>query len=141
MTRIESDKTTINKSQSEVFSFLSDFNNYKSLMPEQVVDWKSTNEECSFTIKGMASLGMKIKEKKPESEIIIEKNGKAPFDFELHCMIDKAGENQNQSYLQLFFDADLNPFLKMMAEKPLKNFLNLLVNKYKINSETNAPNS
>jgi len=31
---------------------------------------------------------------------------------------------------QLFFDADLNPFLKMMAEKPLKNFLNLLVSRY-----------
>jgi carbon monoxide dehydrogenase subunit G len=141
MTRIESDKTLINKSPSEVFSFLSDFNNYKSLMPEQVVDWKSTNEECSFTIKGMASLGMKIKEKKPTSEIIIVKNGKAPFDFELHCVINPSGENQNQCFLQLFFDADLNPLLKMMAEKPLKNFLNLLVKKYKINSEANSPNS
>ncbi|MEP7171038.1 MAG: SRPBCC family protein [Bacteroidota bacterium] len=135
MTRIESDKTLISKPQSEVFLFLSDFNNFKLMMPDQVVDWKSTTEECSFTIKGMASLGMKMKEKKPESEIIIEKNGKAPFDFELHCMIDPAGENQKQCFLQLFFDADLNPFLKMMAEKPLKNFLNILVNNYKNNSE------
>ncbi len=131
MTRIESEKTLINKSQSEVFLFLSDFNNYKSLMPEQVVDWKSSNDECSFTIKGMASLGMKMKEKIPESEIIVEKNGKAPFDFELHCMIEPPGENPTQSHLQLFFDADLNPFLKIMAEKPLKNFLNILVNNFK----------
>ncbi|MEO5570273.1 MAG: SRPBCC family protein [Bacteroidia bacterium] len=130
MTRIESEKVSINKSQSEVFLFLSDFNNYKLLMPEQVVDWKSSNDECSFTIKGMASLGMKIKEKIPESEIIVEKNGKAPFDFQLHCMIELS-ENQSQSQLQLFFDADLNPFLKMMAEKPLKNFLNILVNNFK----------
>jgi hypothetical protein len=130
MTRIESDKTLVNKSPSEVFLFLSDFNNYRTMMPEQVVDWKSTREECSFTIKGMASLGMKIKEKKPDSEIIIEKNGKAPFDFQLHCVINPSEENQNECYLQLFFDADLNPFLKMMAEKPLKNFLNLLVNNY-----------
>jgi hypothetical protein len=131
MTRIESDKTLINKSRSETFLFLSNFNNYKSIMPEQVTDWNSTENECSFTIKGMASLGMKIKEKKPGSEIIIVKNGKAPFDFELHCMIDEASENQNHCYLQLFFDADLNPFLKMMAEKPLKNFLNILVTNFK----------
>lgn len=131
MTRIESEKTLINKSQAEVFSFLSDFNNYKVLMPEQVVDWKSTTDECSFTIKGMASLGMKMAEKKPESEIKIIKNGKAPFDFELYCMIESSGENQNQCYLQLIFDADLNPFLKMMAEKPLKNFLNILAVNYR----------
>ena len=135
MTRIESEKILINKTPSEVFLFLSDFNNFKLLMPEQVTDWKSTNDECSFTIKGMASLGMKIKDKKPVSEIIIEKNGKAPFDFELHCMIESASENNEQSYLQLFFDADLNPFLKMVAEKPLKNFLDILVNTFaKLNS-------
>ena len=136
MTRIESDKTLINKSQSEIFLFLSDFNNYKLLMPEQVVDWKATSDNCSFTIKGMASLGMKIKEKKPNTEIIIEKYGKAPFNFELHCIILSSIEDPNQSYLQLFFDADLNPFLKMMAEKPLKNFLNLLVNNYNKSQES-----
>ncbi|MFI5220663.1 MAG: hypothetical protein ACHQNT_14365 [Bacteroidia bacterium] len=128
MTRIESDKTLISKSQSEVFSFLSNFHNYKQLMPEQVVDWIATETECSFTIKGMASLGMKIADKKPETEIKIIKNGKAPFDFELFCMIEPA--DNNQSNLQLFFDADLNPFLKMMAEKPLKNFLNILVHNF-----------
>ena len=131
MTRIESEKVFISKSPTDVFSFLSDFNNYKLLMPEQVVDWKSTIDECSFTIKGMASLGMKIAEKKPVSEIKIIKNGKAPFDFELCCLIESSDENQNQCYLQLFFDADLNPFLKMMAEIPLKNFLNILVNNFR----------
>jgi hypothetical protein len=141
MTRIESEKMLINKSQSEVFSFLGDFNNYQSMMPEQVTDWKSTADECSFTIKGMASLGMKIISKTPETEIKIIKNGKAPFDFVLFCMIEPSGNNTNSSFLQLIFDADLNPFLKMMAEKPLQNFLNLLVNKYKINSEANRSNS
>jgi len=126
MTRIESEKVLISKPQSEVFSFLSNFNNFKQLMPEQVVDWTSTETECSFTIKGMASLGMKIAGKSPESEIRIINNGKAPFDFELYCMIEPAA-NSSQCNLQLLFDTDLNPFLKMMAEKPLKNFLNILV--------------
>ena len=135
MTRIESDKTLINKSPSEAFSFLVDFNNYKSLMPEQVADWKSTSDTCTFTIKGMASLGMKIVEKKPESEIRFVKKEKAPFEFELYCKIEPAGDNKNQCYLQFFFDAALNPFLKMMAEKPLKNFLNMVIAKYQKSSE------
>ena len=97
-------------------------------MPEQVTDWKSTSEECVFTIKGMATLGMKMKEKIPDSSIVIERNGKAPFDFLLSCSI---ADKQSQSEVQLFFDADLNPMLKVMASKPLTNFLNLIASKLK----------
>lgn len=98
-------------------------------MPEQVTDWVSDADTCSFNIKGMASLGMAIESKTPDSEIRIRRNGKAPFDFFLVCKIGST-ENAAQSTLQLLFDADLNPMLKMMAEKPLTNFLNMLVNKF-----------
>ena len=128
MTRLESDIVTVNKTPKEVFDFLSDFNNYQKLMPDQVTDWKSTADDCVFTIKGMATLGMKMKEKIPNSSIIIERNGKAPFDFHLSCTIADKG---SQSEAQLFFDADLNPMLKMMASKPLTNFLNLIAAKLK----------
>ncbi|MEO8088090.1 MAG: SRPBCC family protein [Bacteroidota bacterium] len=128
MTRLESDKVTVNKTAKEVFEFLSDFNNYQRLMPEQVTDWKSSAEECSFTIKGMASLGMKMKEKTPYTKIVIEKNGKAPFDFFLICELE---DMQSQCEAQLIFDADLNVMMKMMASKPLTNFLNLLASKLK----------
>jgi carbon monoxide dehydrogenase subunit G len=130
MTRIESNRTEVLQSPEQAFAFLSDFNNYQALMPEQVTDWKSDTDTCSFNIKGMASLGMAMESKTPNSEIRIKRNGKAPFDFFLVCKIEP-GNNNNTSFLTLFFDADLNPFLKMMAEKPLGNFLNLLVNRYK----------
>ena len=96
-------------------------------MPEQVTNWQSTEEECSFTIAGMASLGMKIAEKTPHSLIKVIRNGKAPFDFGLDCIIKES--SPGQSSVQLAFDADLNPMMKMMAVKPLTNFLNLLVGK------------
>ncbi|MDQ3050576.1 MAG: SRPBCC family protein [Bacteroidota bacterium] len=130
MTRIESNQVAISQSPEEVFNFLSDFNNYQQLMPEQVSDWVSDTDTCSFNIKGMASLGMAIESRTPFSQIKIRKNGKAPFDFFLTCEIGESGD-QAASTLKLYFDADLNPFLKMMAEKPLTNFLNLLVNRYR----------
>jgi carbon monoxide dehydrogenase subunit G len=128
MTRIESEIREVAKPASEIYTFLSDFRNFSNIMPEQVTDWQATADRCSFTIKGMASLGMKIIERKENQLITIERDGKAPFDFKLHCLIGSTGENT--STLQLAFDADLNPMLKMMAEKPLKNFLDLLVNRY-----------
>ncbi len=128
MTRLESDKVVINKTAKEIFDFLSDFNNFEKMMPEQVTDWKSTTDECTFTIKGMATLGMKIIEKVPNSLVKVTKNGSAPFDFTLSCMIE---DLQQQCRVQLAFDAELNAMMKMMASKPLTNFLNLLVNKLK----------
>ena len=56
MTRIESETATVQKSAEHIFNFLSNFNNFEKLMPEQVTNWQSTEEECSFTISGMASL-------------------------------------------------------------------------------------
>ncbi len=128
MTKIDSETVTVQKSAEEVFNFLGNFNNFQKLMPEQVTNWESTDDECSFTIAGMATLGMKIQEKKPNSLIKVMRHGKAPFDFILNCNIEEKG---SESSVQLSFDADLNPMLKMMAVKPLGNFLNLLVNKLK----------
>lgn len=125
MTRIESDSVQVAKSVNEIYNFLSNFNNFEKLMPEQVTDWKSSEEECSFTIAGMASLGMKIIEKRPSEFIKVTKNGSAPFDFNLEVNIKSLSETTTE--VNLAFDADLNPMLKMMATKPLQNFLNLLV--------------
>ena len=133
MTHLASDKVIVDKTPEELFNFLSDFNNFGHLMPEQISDWKSTRDECSFTIKGMASLGMHIKERTPHSSIVIEDSGKSPFRFLLRCSIVPAESDStaNKSMVQLVFDADLNPMLQMMASRPLTNFLNLLVNKLK----------
>ena len=129
MTRIESDKTAIKKTPKQIFEFLSDFNNFQKLMPEQVTNWESTEDTCSFTIAGMATLGMKISEKKPNDYIKVIRNGNAPFDFTLECLMNE--KDTSDSEVQLAFNADLNPVLKMMAVKPLTNFLNLLVQKLK----------
>ncbi len=129
MTRLESEKATINKSSKEIYDFLSNFSNIGSLMPSQVINFETDGDTCKFTIQGMATLGMKYSTKTPNSELIMSKHEKAPFDFNLICKIKEL--TSNSSEVQLLFDADLNPFLKMMAEKPLTNFINLLLNRYK----------
>jgi len=130
MGKIKSETVLISKSQETIYSFLSNFNNFQHLMPPQVTDWKSTENNCSFTIQGMASLGMRIKERIPFSKIIIIPEGKVPFNFELHCLF--AEKENNQTETQLIFDADMNPMLSMMATKPLTNFVNILVQQLKV---------
>ena len=122
---LESTPVTINKPAGEVYNFLSDFRNFEHLMPPQVVDWSATSEECSFTIQGMMQIGMKYTKKIPHSLIEIQRNGKAPAEFAMRCHIS----GKEQCTVKLEFDADLNPMMKMLAERPLTNFLNLLTAK------------
>jgi len=129
MTEIKSDLVLIHKSAEDIFNFLSNFDNFGKLMPEQVINWKSSTDSCSFTIKGMADIALKTSEKIPHSKIVWSTDGKAPFDFTLSSILSDQKENQTQT--QIILHADLSPMLKMMAMRPLGNFVNLLVNKLK----------
>ena len=129
LTRIESEKQDCDNSAENIFNYLSDFNNFKSLMPPQVTDWNSTSDECSFVIKGMATIGMKIQNKVPHSKIEIVSHGKNPFNFALHVHLSETAPGKTTG--QLVFEAELNPMLRMMVEKPLTNFFNMLAAKMK----------
>ena len=129
LTKIESDVVQIDNKAATIFDYLSNFNNFQKLMPEQVTNWQSTADECTFTINGMATIGMKIKEKAPNSKISIISNGKVPFDFNLFVLLDEKSASTCTG--QLVFESELNPMLKMMVVKPLTNFFNILAQKMK----------
>ena len=125
MTRLESNKRTLNKSSQAVFDFLSDVNNFEKIMPDRVVNWQSTTDNCSFSIQGTADLGMRVVERKANSLVKLQDEGKVPFSFEFLAEIDEL--EIDLCTVQLIFNADLNPMLKMMASGPMTNFLNMLV--------------
>lgn len=130
MTKIESDIIQIPQSQEKIFLFLSDFNNFEKLMPEQVTEWKSTKETCSFNISGMAKVAMKIESAVPNSKVhIVSDGGKLPFTFTLDALINSTGDNSCTG--QLIFEADIPIFIRPMVTGPLGKFFNLLAQKMK----------
>ena len=129
LTKIESEVVDVENSAENIYNYLSDFRNFEKLMPSQVTNWKATEEECSFTLNGMATIGMKIVEKTPFKKITINSHGKVPFEFQLFVLITEKGTNSCVG--QLVFESDLNPMLKMMVVKPLGNFFNMLAHRMK----------
>ncbi|MEO8148049.1 MAG: SRPBCC family protein [Bacteroidia bacterium] len=125
MTNINSETVQINTSAEQLFNFLSDFNNIQKLMPSSITDWESNVEGGSFTITGMANIGLKIDEKIANTKVKMIRT-KAPFDLNLICNIGEV--NTTTSTLQILLEADLNMMMKMMAETPLRNFINILAN-------------
>lgn len=128
MTTMTSDTVAIEKSATVIYKFLCNFNNYEQLMPPQVVDWSSQEAEGVFTIKNMATIGLKIVEMTEPTTVRLERT-KAPFDLSLICNIMPVDDNNCS--LRLDLNADMNPVFKMMAEKPLTNFINVLAHNCK----------
>lgn len=124
--KIEGKKVSLNANRKKVFEFLSDFNNYEKLMPEQIVNWKSTEDDCSFTVSGMADLSLKFEEKNPPDNIKISPNGKTPINFSLLLKLDEDSMNEQKTTAGVDVDANVNPMLAMMVKRPLENLVNVM---------------
>ncbi|NUM50625.1 MAG: hypothetical protein HUU48_05860 [Flavobacteriales bacterium] len=128
MTKIESNKAYVKKGQKELFTFLSDMNNFARLLPsDKIENVVTTDKTCSFRINGMADISLVKKRETPNYQIEIESGEKTPFKFTLNIYITE--ETDYASCAQLVFEGHLNPMLKLMVETPLTNFFNMLASK------------
>jgi len=127
MTEFVSERTAVNAPAADIFNFLTDFTNFQHLMPEQITNWKADTDHCSFTIDGLADLSMRIAGKTPENNIHIVADGKNPIDYTLDLFLFPVTESSCK--VEVAFNADLNPFIKAMASRPLQNFVDLLASK------------
>jgi hypothetical protein len=128
MTDFTSNSILIHSTDKAIYTFLSDFNNFEKLLPEQVTQWKSTTESCSFTIQGMADLALVKGESKEFGLITYKSIEPSPFVFHLQFMLvhDTSG-----TIATCNLGAELSPMIKLMVSRPLQNFVNLLVEKLK----------
>ena len=117
MTIIES-TTELNKPVAEVYAFLSNLNNHQQLMPENIYNWSSTEDEASFTIQNMAKLAIRINTRIENQELTAIPTEKAPFDVELKWNV--APNANGGTIAKHTISADLNMMMKMLASGPLQ---------------------
>lgn len=129
MSEFKSNVEQINTSAEVIYAFLSNLNNFQVLMPDQIENWQSTEDTCSFRIKNMADLSLRLSDKVPYSLVTLSPEGKTPFSFSLCCMLEKVSENTTNA--TIIFKADLNAMMEMLAKSPLQNLVNILASKLK----------
>ncbi|RLD87575.1 MAG: hypothetical protein DRJ09_10010 [Bacteroidetes bacterium] len=123
---ISGKSVVVNKNINDVFNFLADFNNFENLMPDQVSEWQSDSDSCSFTVKGMGKVGMKYAKKESPTYLEMVPYGKSPISFALKITLAEEGTVTRATGE---VDADLNPMLAMMAKRPLENLINEITSK------------
>ncbi len=126
MSKIESKTGKLNLSDEKIFKFLSDFNNFQSLIPaDKVKNWESTAESCSFTIDGIGDAGMRIIEKTPFSLIKVTSEGKTPISFLFWIQLKKIDDINTA--VRLIIEPQVNPIMMTMVKGPLQSLVDMLV--------------
>ncbi len=127
MTRIESKTVQIARSPQELYTFLQDMNNFKQLLPQdRISEWQSDGKSCSFKVQGAASIGLRLAGGTEPNHVRMEATERSPFPFTLDVYLEDHG---GTSKAWQIFNAELNPLIKMMVEKPLKNLFDHIADK------------
>ena len=122
---IEGRKIVVNKSSKQLFEMLKNPADYKDLMPDSLTSFESREDGFKFGLKGMPEIALKI-DNVSDAQVVL-KSASSSLDFALTGAMNPLNENQTE--VQLLFEGKFNPFIKMMVEKPLQNFINNLTDK------------
>lgn len=125
--KIESKKVSVKAPCEEVFKYVSDLNNFKELLPmDKISDWESREDFCSFKIQGTATIDLHLEKVEAPSRLELKGGEKSPFPINLEIFLSEADglTEVHQTVL-----VEVNPFLKMMVEKPLTNLFDFIADR------------
>ncbi len=126
MTRIESKIGVVKQPAEKIFNYISNFNNFSQLIPEdKVKDFESTDDTCRFKVEGIGQAGLRIIEKEPHKLIKISSDEETTFDLLLWIQIKEI--EPGDSRIKITTEVNLNPMMATMVRKPLKNFIDTLI--------------
>ena len=103
---LESEKNKVNKSQEELFNFLTEVKNYESIMPDSIQKFEVKGEDSFlFQLKGMPEIKLLIKETTPFQQVVLgAKSEKLPFTLTANIAEIASAESE----VQLVFDGEFD---------------------------------
>ncbi|MCK9339746.1 MAG: hypothetical protein M0P38_07125 [Bacteroidales bacterium] len=125
---IQNQTEGIHSGADKIYATLGNFQILEKMMPEQVQNWKATDEHCEFTVSGMASFQMDIVEKVADSKIVFRMTNDKNIPILLSFDINKTGETCR---LDVTIDAEVPLFLQSVIKNPLQKVADTLGEKIK----------
>lgn len=135
-TRIVSEVYKIDSTIDSVYSFLSDFNRIGAMVSmarqmgaggqmeqmkqitDRIEDIRFTEDTCTFVVKGMGEMSIKIVEKEYPKLIKLAGDEVVPFQFTLWIQLLENGPYDTR--LRITLEAQLNMVMKMMLKGKLE---------------------
>jgi len=122
---IEGNKITVNKSKSEVITFLTKMENFEQLMPENTKFEVLGDDIFLFGLKGMPEIKLRLKEQTNDKVVLGAASDKLPFT--LTANLNEIDNSKTET--QLLFTGEFNAMMAMMVKGPITKFVGQLSDK------------
>lgn len=112
----------------EMFAFISDIRNFERFIPsESVSEWEASSDSCSFRVPKMGKVNLRIVQVEKPELVAYKGNALGNNDFDLVVHIRRNASDKAD--VKVALNTELNPMMKMIASKPIGQFLEMLVDR------------
>ncbi len=126
ISQYESRSGNLSCTSKEAFDFVTDIRNFEQFIPDgSINNWQSGKETCSFSVSMIGTISVRILKKEPFNKVIFDGDALKKNDFTLILHISERPHHNAE--VKVLLEAELNPVLKMMANKPINQFLEMLI--------------
>jgi hypothetical protein len=116
-------------SDCQIFHFITDFNNFKDLLPpDKVSGWESGTDSCSFNVDPLGRTGLKIVEKEACKLVKMSSDPQfSSYDFIIWIQLKAVAETDTR--IKITVEPRVNQMLLPMIKGPLKRFADGMVDR------------
>jgi len=116
-------------SDQQIYAFITNFHNFKELLPaDKVSGWESSEEKCSFQVDPLGRTGLMIIEKKPYSLVKMSSDPEfSSYQFTIWIQLKKVAPDDTK--IKITIEPLVNKMLIPMVKVPLKKLANGLIDK------------
>jgi len=122
----ESRQGRIDCGAEDIYNFVTDIRNFERFIPpDTFTDIKIERDTCSFRIGMLGEVTIRLKEKFFPDKVIFSGSARQVNDFSL--ILNIISPEADKSEVKVYLSADMNPFLKTVADEPVRYFLAKLI--------------
>jgi hypothetical protein len=122
----ESRKGNITCSAQKCFDFTTDLRHFEGFIPDGTINnWKADKDSCSFTVSMLGTVSIRLADMEMYKRVVYKGDALKKNDFEL--ILNITGDGDQPAEVKVLLNAELNPMMKMIAAKPIEQFLEMLI--------------
>jgi len=118
----------------QIFEFISNFHNFKDLLPaDKVSGWEASEDRCSFNVDPLGRTGLMIMQKEPHKMIKMTSDPQySKYEFNIWIQLKRVADDDTR--VKITIEPKVSKMLLPMLKIPLKKLADGIVSKIETHS-------
>ncbi len=126
MTSYSSRKGEVPVGDDDLYAFLTDMRNFKSVIPDGFIDdWQATEDQCNFRVATVGRVSASLSEALPHSMITYSAETLLTGKIKVQVVIEPVSRNRSSFYITA--GLNMNPLMRMLLGDATGTYLEKLI--------------